>query len=176
MVGRFPGGIHTIMAGRTGQPVVGAAHIQRRMVEACGKAAAGLMAMLALIRRRRVSCALADRLRCVAIGVATYTLLGLDGRILVIDRIGLHEIARRGVTRIAIPAVRIDGGMHGIRGMSPGIIGRIVVGTVVTSAATRGVGGMDRIHKWACRAISAGSCTADARAVVGIRMTDTAIR
>ena len=127
MVWRSSCCIHAIVASGTGQSVVDAAHIQCRVVEARSKATAGLMAMLALIVRRRVGATFADGLSRIAVGVTAYALLGLDGRILVIDRIGLHEITRRGVTRIAIPTVRIDGGMHGIRWMFSGVIDRIVV-------------------------------------------------
>lgn len=176
MVWRSPCGVHAIVTGGTGQPVIDTAHVQRRMVEACGKAAAGLMAMLALIRRRRVRSALANGLSRIAVGMATYALLGPDGRILVVDRVGLHEIARRGVTRIAIPTVRIHGVVHGTRGAAPGVIDRISVGTIVTRAATGCVDGVYRIHKRNCRGKTTRPGTVDARAVGRIRVTHAAIR
>ena len=61
------------------------------------------------------------------IGMATNARLGLNGRILMVDGIGLHEFTCRGVAGIAIPTVCIHGGMHGIRWMALGKIDRIVV-------------------------------------------------
>jgi hypothetical protein len=80
--------------------------------------------------------------------MAANTRLGLNGRILVINRIGLHEFTCRGVTGITIPTIRVHRGMHGIRWMALGKIDRIVVCAVVACTATCCVGGMDRIHKW----------------------------
>ena len=127
MVLRLPGCIHSIMTGRTGKPVVYASHIQCRVVEARGKTATGLMAILAHIRRRRVRPAFADGFNRTAVDMATYARLGLNGWILVIDRIGFLEITCRGVTCIAIPTIRINGVMHRIRRMALGKIDRIVV-------------------------------------------------
>ena len=49
MILRLPRCIHTIMTGSAGQPVVYPPRIQCRVVEARGKTAAGLMAILARI-------------------------------------------------------------------------------------------------------------------------------
>jgi len=176
MVWRLPCGVHAIMTGGTGQPIVDTAHVQRRVVEACGKAAAGLMAMLALIRRRRVGSTLADRLSRITVGVATYTLLGPDGWILVVDWIGLHEVTRRGVTRIAIPTIRINGVMHRTHWTAPGVIDRICVRTIVTRAATCCVHGMYRIYERGGRGIATRPGTVNSRTVSRIRVTHAAIR
>jgi len=116
----FPGCSQPVMTGRTWQSVVYAPGIQCRVVEARYKSAAGLMALLTQIRRRRVRWTLTDGSSGIACDMATYTRLGLDGRILVVDRIGFQEIACRGVTRIAFPAIGIDCGMHRIAWMTPG--------------------------------------------------------
>lgn len=93
-----------------------------------------------------------------------------------VDRIGFLEIARGSVTGIAIPGIRIHGGMHRIHGMAPGQVDRIVVGTDVARTATGGVGGMYRIHKRRRLGIPTRRRTIKARAVGGIRVTRTAIR
>ena len=80
--------------------------------------------------------------------MATNTSLRLNDRVLVVDRIGLHEFTCRSVTGIAFPTIRVHRGMHGIRWMALGKIDRIVICAVVACTATRCVGGMDRIHKW----------------------------
>ena len=59
--------------------------------------------------------------------MTTNARLGLNDRVLVVDRIGLHEFTCRGVAGIAIPTIRIHRGMHGIRWMALGKIDRIVV-------------------------------------------------
>ena len=69
MVLRLPGCIHSIMTGRTGKPVVYASHIQCRVVEARGKTASGLMAILACVRSRRMSRTFADGFKLIAIGM-----------------------------------------------------------------------------------------------------------
>ena len=79
--------------------------------------------------------------------MATNARLALNDRVLVVDRIGFHEITRRSVAGIAIPTVRVHRGMHGIRWMALGKIDRIVVGAGVAGTATRCVGGMDCIHE-----------------------------
>jgi hypothetical protein len=80
--------------------------------------------------------------------MATNARLALNDRVLVVDRIGLHEFTCRGVASVAIPTISVHRGMYGIRRMTPGKIDRIVICSVVACAATRCVGGMDRIHKW----------------------------
>jgi len=74
--------------------------------------------------------------------------LAFNNRVLVVDRIGLHELTCRGVAGIAIPIIRVHRGMHGIRWMALGKIDRVVVCAVVACTAACCVGGMDRIHKW----------------------------
>jgi len=150
MVLRLPGRIHAIVTGRAriSQCAICATTSQSRVVEARGKTAAGLMAILTHGRRYRVRRASADWFRGSAVDMATNACLGLNDRVLMVDRIGLHEIACRGVAGIAIPTIRIHRGMHGIRRMALGKIERIVIGAVVACAAARCVGGMNRIHEW----------------------------
>ena len=108
------------MTCRTCQSVVYAPGIQCGVVETRYKSAASLMALLTQIRRRRVRWTLTDGSSGIACDMATYARLGLDGWILVVDRIGFQEIACRRVTRIAFPAIGIDCGMHRIAWMTPG--------------------------------------------------------
>src|SRR5512143_3019897 len=171
----FPGCSHPIMACRTGQSLVYAAHFQCRVVEARRKAAAGLVALLAHIRRRRVCRAFADGLDDIACDMTTHALLSLDGRILMVDRIGFLEITCRRVTRVAFPAVGIHGGMHGVTWMAPGKIDRIVVGSVVATTAARCVGRMYRVHKRARLRKATYDRTIDARTVVRVRVALAAI-
>lgn len=171
----FAGCSHPVVTCRTRQPVVYAAGIQRRVVEARNKSAACLMALLTQVRRRRVRRAFADRSSRVARDVAADARLGFDGRILVVDRIGFQEIAGRRVARIAFPAVGVDGGMHGITWMGPRAIGRIVVRAVVASAATCCVRGMYRIHERICSGKATCDRPIDAGTVGRIRVTGTAI-
>jgi hypothetical protein len=79
--------------------------------------------------------------------MATNARLALNGWVLMIDRIGLFEITRRGVTGIAFPTIRVHRGMHGIRWMALGQIDRIVICAVMACTATRCVGRMDCIRK-----------------------------
>jgi len=58
--------------------------------------------------------------------MTTHALLSLDGRILVVDRIGFQEVARRRVTSIALPTVGNHRGVHRIAGMTPGAKDRVV--------------------------------------------------
>jgi hypothetical protein len=163
------------MTGRTRQTVVYSAGIQSCVVETRNKSAASLMALLTQIRRRRVRWAFADGSSGIACDMATYARLGLDGWILVVDRIGFQEIACRRVTRIAFPAFGIDCGMHRIAWMGPGGIGGIVVRTVVAGAATCGVRRVNRIHKRISIGKSAGGRAVDAGTVGCIRVTIAAI-
>ena len=173
---RLPGGIHPVMTGGTGQPLVDASAIQGGVVEAGGKTAAGLMTILAGIRRRRVRRAFADGFHRIAGRMTTDAGLGLDGRILVVDRIGFLEIARGGVTGIALPTIGVHGGVHRIHGMALGQVDRIVVGPDVAGTATGGVGGMDRIYKRRRSGIATRRRPIKARTVGGVRVTRTAIR
>lgn len=166
---------HTIVTGRTGQPVVGAALIQGRVVEASGEAAPGLMTILAGVRCRRVAGTFTDGLGRIACDMTAYACLGLDSRVLVIDRIGLLEITRRRVTGITFPTIRIHCAMHRIRRMTLGKINRIVVRRIVAGTTTRCVGRMYRIYKRGCRSISTRTSPIDAGPVGGISMTLTAI-
>ena len=59
--------------------------------------------------------------------MTTNARLALNYRVLVVDRVGLHEITCRGVAGIAIPTIRIHRGMHGIRWMALGKVEHIVV-------------------------------------------------
>lgn len=175
MVLWFPGCSHSVVTCRAGQSGVDAPDIQCRVVEARRKAPAGLMAILAYIRRRRVSWAFADRFGSIACDMTVYALLGFDGWISMVDRIGFLEVTGRRVTSIAFPPVSIHRGMHGVIWMALSEIDRIVVRDVVASAATRCVGRMYRIHKWVCFGKATYSRTIDARTVVCIRVTGAAI-
>ena len=123
----LPGCCYPVVTGRTGEPLVCAAGIQRGVVETPSETTAGLVALLARIRCRRVRCAFADRANDIACDMATHALLRLDGWILVVDRIGFQEITRRGVTSVALPTVGIHGGVHGIAWMGRGMKDRVVV-------------------------------------------------
>ena len=107
--------------------------------------------------------------------MTTYALLGLNDWILMIDRIGFLEITRRSVTGIAIPAIRIHCGMHGIRWMALGKIDGIIVGAIVASTATCRVGWMYRIYKRIGLGKAACNRTIDAGTIGGIRVTLAAI-
>ena len=157
-------------------PVVYSTRIQGRVVEARGKAAAGLMAVQAGIRRCRVRPALADGFHRIASGMTGHARLGFYGRILMVDRIGLQEITRRGVTGIAIPPIRIHRGMRRVRGMAPGTIDRIIVGTDVARPATGGIGRVHRIHKRVSLGITAHTRAINARTIGFVRMAGAAIR
>jgi len=111
----------------TRQPLVYAPRIQRGVVEACSKATAGLMALLARIRRRRVCRALADGVNGIAGDMTTHALLGFNRWVLVVDRVDFLEIAGRRMTSIALPTVGIHRGVRGIAGVALGEIDRIVV-------------------------------------------------
>ena len=124
------------MTGRTGQ----FCHCQCRVVEA-RKATAGLMALLTQVRRHRVvcSCTLADGSRDIARRMAAYARLSLDRRVLVVDRIDFLEVASRRVTSIAIPTLRIGGGVcrtEWCGSLDRGVVGRFIVGINVACTAT----------------------------------------
>jgi hypothetical protein len=174
---RLPSRIRAVVTGRAGigQCAICASPSQCRVVEARGKAATGLMAILAHGRRRGVRRASADRLSGSAVGMAANARLGLNGRILVIDRIGLHEITCSGVTGIAFPTIRVHRGVHGIRWMALGKIYRIIVCAVMACTATRCVGGVDRIHKWISLGEAAQNRAVYIGAIGGVCMTLAAV-
>ena len=117
----------------------------------------------------------ADGFKRIARDMTTYALLGLNDWILVVDRIGFLEITRRSVTGIAIPAIGIHCGMHGIRWMTLGKINRIVIGAIVAITATRCVGWMHRIYKWIGLGKAACNRTIYPRSVGLILVTHAAI-
>lgn len=162
------------MAAGTGQPFVYAC--QGRVVEARGKATAGLMALLARVRRPRVVRTFADGSRRIAYHMTGYARLSLDRRVLVVDRIDFLEVASRGVTRVAVPAVRIHRRMHGINRMGLGEIDRVVIRGVVTRTATGRVSRMYGIHERSCRSKATPDRAIDARTVGCIRVTLAAIK
>ena len=127
VIDRLPGCCHPVMTCRARQAVIGAPGIQCRVVEARRKGAAGLMALLTRIRRCGVRWAFANGAGSIARDMTTYALLRLNGRVLVIDRIGFQEIAGRRMARITVPAVGINGGVHGIAWVRPGGVDRVVV-------------------------------------------------
>jgi len=118
VIRRLAGRNHTVVARRAREALVRAAGLQRRMIEASREAAAGLMTLLAEIRGGWVRRVLADGLHGATRDVAIHARLGFHGRILMIDRIRLFEIAGRRVTRVALPAARVHGGVHGIARMA----------------------------------------------------------
>ena len=95
VVYRLPGCGQSVMTRRTREPVVYAAGIQCRVVEARNKSAARLVALLTQIRRCRMRWALADRSSGIACDMAADARLGFDRGVLVVDRIGFQEIACR---------------------------------------------------------------------------------
>ena len=145
MVGVFTCCSQTIMATGTGHSFINTTSIHCCVVKACDKAAAGLMAILTAIGCRRVRPAFANRLSRIAIGMATHTRLGRNGRVQVINRIGLCEGTGRGMTGITLPATVIHRVMRrrDRRGLvEPGIINRIGIRTIVATTARRSDVGM----------------------------------
>ncbi len=132
----FPGCSRPIMTGRTGQSFV--CPCQGRVVEARDKTTAGLMALLAQVRRPRVVRTFADGSRRIAYHMTGYARLSLDRRVLVVDRIDFLEFASRRVTSVAVPALRIGGGVCRTEwgSLARGLVGRIIVGTNVARTAT----------------------------------------
>ena len=126
------------MAARTGQSFV--CPCQGRVVETGGETAPGLMTILAGgIRQTRMSrSGSADRFYLLVVLVTANARLRLNGRILMIDRCSFLETTRRGMTNIAIPTLRIGGGVcRTERGrLALGVVDRIVVGTNVARIAT----------------------------------------
>ena len=127
VIRRFSGRGHPVVTCGAGQSVVCAPRIQGGVVEGRYETAAGFMALLTLIRRCRMHWAFADGTSGIACDMTAYALLGLDGRILVVDRIGLQEIASRRMTCIALPAVGVGSGVHRITRVRPRLIDRVVV-------------------------------------------------
>ena len=124
------------MAAGTGQSFV--CPCQGRVVEARDKATAGLMALLTQVRRLRVGRTFADRSRGIGYHMAAYARLSLDRRVLVVDRIDFLEVASRRMTSIAIPTLRIGGGVCRTEwgSWARGVVGRFIVGSNVARTAT----------------------------------------
>jgi len=97
------------------------------MVKAADEAATRLVTVLTAIGSRRVRAILAHRRRSLTGDMTAHALLSLDGRILVVNRVGFSEVTRHRVTRITVPAVRDDGRVHGGIRIAAGVIGGIVV-------------------------------------------------
>jgi len=130
------------MARRTGQSFVYAR--QCRVVEARDKTTAGLMTILAggirqtRMNRRSLSVS-ADWFYLLVVLVTANARLRLNGGILMVDRCFFQETTRRGMTSIAIPTLRIGGGVcrtEWVGSLDRGVVGRFIVGTNVARTAT----------------------------------------
>ena len=134
----FPGCSRPIMTGRTGQSFVYAC--QGRVVETGGETAPRLMTILAGgIRQTRMSrSSSADWFCLLVVLVTANARLRLNGGILMVDRCSFQEFTRRSMTNIAIPTVRIGGGVCRSEwgSLALGFVGRIIVGTNVARTAT----------------------------------------
>jgi len=76
-------------------------------------------------------------LRPYAATLTGHTLLSLDGRVLVVDRVGFFEVASRSVARIALPSRWRPRGVHGITWMGLCKVDRVVVGSDVGKYGSR---------------------------------------
>lgn len=125
------------MTGRTGQ----FCHCQGRVVETGGETAPGLMTILAgRIRQTRMSrCGSTDWFYLLVVLVTANARLRLNGGILMVDRCSFQEITRRSMASIAIPTLRIGGGVCRTEwggSLDRGVVGRFIVGSNVARTAT----------------------------------------